>query len=899
MHAALNFWAKLGRNSWPDGHHPLLCHLIDVGLVASEIWRHVLGLPLARSLAAALGIGDLDACGRWVSFLVGAHDIGKAAPGFQLRENFPDQMAALRQRLGPSFPHALGKASHHAAMTVPILTRWLVRRGLSKKLALRLAYCVAGHHGKFPQPTEGTASVVGSAAWQQCQDYLLDVLAQLLGLPTEPPGGGLGEDQSYLMLLAGLTSAADWIGSNPDSFPPAGFQVQGGSSPGEYFSQARKHARESLQMLGWRENSVSLPLPAFSEHFAYRLKGRPARPLQVTAARAAQALTGPALTLIEAPMGEGKTEAALYLADAWERQGGRGDYVALPTMATSNGMFRRMAEYLEATRSGRVNLHLSHGQALLSDLYAQLRAAAQTVFDEDDAPGSVVADDWFAANKKQTLLAHHGVGTIDQTLLAVLQTKHFFVRLFGLAGKTIIFDEVHAYDTYMSTLLDLLLEWLAALGCNVVLLSATLPRKRRLALLQGYSGLELTGACDVTYPRLTIAHAGSPHIEETTFATATNNQRTLRLERIQASALRATLANLIGDGGCACVLRNTVDQAQRTFQELRAALPPDVEVLLFHARFPFGRRLEIEECVLEKFGPDGKRPAKAVLVATQVVEQSLDLDFDWMASDIAPVDLLLQRSGRIHRHSRGSRPNLFAQPTLALIESDCGNSEIPSFDDYRMIYERHVLLRTHLALLPRVSVGIPDDIESLIEEVYAAPDPQGLSDPWPAELAAARKSMEDEKIRLSSSASGIAIHAPRMKAEFHRAWQMDLTEEDDPRNNKQRRASTRDIRPSVSLVVVFDLTSGNYLDSDGTRPFVLSASPSLDEIKGLLANSVTLSNLRCFRFFAQQEPPSEWRKVGPLRFHRMLKVNEFGTFLGSTFSLELSRDLGINIVVGT
>ncbi|NOX53379.1 MAG: CRISPR-associated helicase/endonuclease Cas3, partial [Planctomycetes bacterium] len=170
-------------------------------------------------------------------------------------------------------------------------------------------------------------------------------------------------------------------------------------------------------------------------------------------------------------------------------------------------MFDRVRDFLARRYpQDKVNLHLLHGQAFLSDAYIEMQRLSRKLIqdqqdaelsrqsfeagqicdenDSDDDPHGhgVVAESWFAQNKKQGLLAPFAVGTVDQALLAVLQTKHMFVRLFGLTGKTVILDEVHAYDTYMSTILERLLEWLHALGCSVVMLSATLPKARRHAL---------------------------------------------------------------------------------------------------------------------------------------------------------------------------------------------------------------------------------------------------------------------------------------------------------------------------------------------------------------------------------------------------------------------------------
>src|SRR5205807_5492861 len=178
-----------------------------------------------------------------------------------------------------------------------------------------------------------------------------------------------------------------------------------------------------------------------------------------------------------------------------------------PTMATSNQMFDRVGNFL-GIDAGKKNLMLQHGKAAMNEQFEQLKYAAR-VYDDEKRPSAVVAEGWFAANKKYGLLAPYGVGTIDQALLAVLQTKHVFVRLFGLAGKCVILDEVHAYDAYMTTLMERLLRWLAALGCPVVLLSATLPRDKRLKLLRAYAGDDLPEPEHEPYPRITTVTVGS------------------------------------------------------------------------------------------------------------------------------------------------------------------------------------------------------------------------------------------------------------------------------------------------------------------------------------------------------------------------------------------------------
>lgn len=244
-------------------------------------------------------------------------------------------------------------------------------------------------------------------------------------------------------------------------------------------------------------------------------------------------------------MGEGKTEAAMYLADYWSGNlGQQGHYFALPTQATSDQMFARVRQFLTRRYgSGLVNLQLLHGHASLSAEFEALRQRGDQVLlpcigvTEEAKREGVIAAEWFT-HRKRGLLAPFGVGTIDQALLAVLQTRHVFVRLFGLSHKTVILDEVHAYDAYMTTLLERLLEWLASLGTSVVLLSATLPRKRRHALLDAYSkGLEgnIEGlSSDGPYPRITWLSHRQVKVEQ--LQASKRSRKSIRLQWVNHSA---------------------------------------------------------------------------------------------------------------------------------------------------------------------------------------------------------------------------------------------------------------------------------------------------------------------------------------------------------------------------
>jgi CRISPR-associated endonuclease/helicase Cas3 len=800
----LLLWAKLGQDDYKF-RHPLVCHLIDVAAVAQQLWNLVQRDAQRRRLASQLGLSP-DEAGRWLAFWVGAHDIGKAAPCFQDKDRSGAARLALTAK-GFNFPP--GSDVPHGVIGARSLAELLAEQNLwpaiPVPLSRRIAVAVGGHHGLFPSPAEWFdlgETVLGNERWSEARKVILAILADETGVsglrpPTAPPD----DQQAFFMFLAGLTSVADWIGSNKEFFPSATESVDLSA----YRPDARTRACIALDKLGWTGQVWQDHSPrTFSSLFP---KIEIPRPLQQYVQALAARLTAPALVLIEAPMGEGKTEAALFLANHWiETMGRQGLYVALPTMATSNQMFDRVGAFLEVL-SGKKNLMLQHGKAALNDYFEHLKYAAR-LYDDEKQPSAVVAEQWFAENKKHGLLAPYGVGTIDQALLAVLQTRHVFVRLFGLAGKCVILDEVHAYDAYMTTLMERLLRWLAALGCPVVLLSATLPRDKRLKLLRAYAGDALPEPDDAPYPRVTSTAVGNL-IEVSHVDADRARDRTVLLGWAGESELAERLRLSLVGGGCAAVIRNTVGLAQETYKRLRDALKEHgIEVELFHARFPFGRRREIETAVLKRFGKDGG-PAqrdKRVLVATQVVEQSLDLDFDIMVSDVAPVDLVLQRAGRLQRHERGPRPTGVAQPRLWLMEP--GEKDgLPDFGPSEFVYARYVLLRSYIALKAVEAIRLPDDLEHFVEQVYGTdglPVPPG----WQAALDQAKRELDEEQRSQRKKAKGVMIHRPDDE-DLLRQQNAQL-DEDNPEAANKIRAATRDTDPTVQVVLVYHLDGCDY-----------------------------------------------------------------------------------------
>ncbi|MDR1921712.1 MAG: CRISPR-associated helicase Cas3' [Candidatus Adiutrix sp.] len=488
-------------------------------------------------------------------------------------------------------------------------------------------------------------------------------------------------------------------------------------------------AEGALDALGWRARKPLLPgRPSFADLFA----GKAPRPLQQALAEEVEKLDQPAVILVEAPMGEGKTEAAWQahmLARA--KFGHRGLYVALPSQATGNAMFTRVKEFLQAPGlergKARIDLQLLHAQAFLNREFQSLRPPPPGA-DDDSGSGPVVAAAWFS-QRKRALLSEYGVGTVDQALLAILPAKHHFVRLWGLANRVVALDEVHAYDAYTSQLLLHLVHWLYSLGSTVLLLSATMHPAFRRDLAKRLDA-PWPEAGEAAYPRLTIFQPGRP-LRQRNFAANPDLRRVIRLERVEADLGRVYEKFAASSTeGAALALVNTVDRAQALYnlfppgellrlrnQVVGKRLADGTRVYLFHARFPADQRQAREERLLEEFGKKAENSSRRILIATQAAEQSLDLDFDVMFSDLAPIDLLLQRAGRLWRFQRAGRP----YPAPALWTSGLAEAEPPDFGGplwWRAVYYESLLLSTWRLLRQRSEIVLPDDIDRLVAEVY-------------------------------------------------------------------------------------------------------------------------------------------------------------------------------------
>ena len=733
------FWGKspTGGEGDLETYHLLVYHCLDVAAVGWTLLNE--DSQLRERFTSLLPIPQ-DRLIRIVSLLLAVHDLGKCSIRFQ--NLAPDLLFHLQGRESTK-PYTV----RHDRMGTALLERkiwplawsenWFgldTNPNVADKLDWRDVWgpcfrAIGGHHGS-PQPSVDEfdacfdrTDLAGAESMARAFAILFDLPAEVAPLPYDP---GLEEmTQRVSWLLAGFAVFCDWVGSDSTAFPFCSKVIP----LDEYWERACTSARSALERFGLLPSEVRNGV-----NLDGLLRGRTPRPLQ-QAAGSVPLTPEPHLVVIEDVTGSGKTEAALILAYRLMVLGcADGFFFGLPTMATANAMFRRVdglyPDLFDPERPPYASL--AHSRGTLSREYGDRLGSSGNSSEEyshDEGTASADCRAWLSDNRKKCLLAQVGIGTIDQALMAVLGFRHQSLRLLGLSRHVLIVDEVHAYDPYMRTILNVLLRFQGALGGSAVLLSATIPLQYRQEMIDSFlSGLGSLAVESIgeraAYPLLTICsqRGGVRYLSPVSESGTPGTQRRVEVELISSEeTVIERLRETITSGRCACSIRNTVQDAQEAFDRIRTAIP-EANVTLFHARFALGDRLDLEAEVLDAFGPDSTVETRKgrILVATQVVEQSLDLDFDLMVTDLAPMDLVIQRAGRLHRHDRGERG-----PARLVVLSPPLDSE-PDAGWYASLFPRAAyvypfrsdLWLTASMLTERQAIVVPDDARNLIEAVY-------------------------------------------------------------------------------------------------------------------------------------------------------------------------------------
>jgi len=746
-----NYWGKAAPNYTGEPKwHPLVYHCLDVAAVAAAWWDRS---PVIRRIfvsAFALPVSAPNQLRAWALLFVALHDLGKIDVRFQLKAENAVRQAWPELAFDDTDP-SLARGFDHGrwgyAWAVHECMEW-IDAGNADEVRDRwrpLLAAVTGHHGDLPQGSDIEGEYAEEhvmAHDRRSRRMFVDELAALflapegLSLSVVPPSCKTASQS----LLAGFCAVCDWIGSNVELFPYRE-------------SHANVHLHDYF-MARVQDVQVEKALSRFgltADVGIYaglgRLLGEGESPRGVQVLIDDLSLV-PGLTLVEAPTGSGKTEAAL--AYAWRLlHAGVADSIvfALPTQATANSMLVR-AETFAGKVFGDANVVLAHGKSWLNPQFDRLVAAGRRQSAQGKEEAGLQCAAWIASSRKRVFLGQVGVCTVDQMLLSVLPVRHKFVRGFGLNKSVLIVDEVHAYDAYMHGLLGEVLRRQKVVGGSAILLSATLPAGVRSKLFEAW---ESKGVEHAPYPALW--HAISGEAERTTVPESQRpTHREVEVECLkfpgafpEDAVIDRILAAAEAEARVAVIL-NLVDDAQCLARKLRDKTRMPVDV--FHARYRFIDRQEKEQTAIRLYGRKSVRKGGRILVATQVVEQSLDLDFDWMVTQICPVDLLFQRLGRLHRHER-PRPAGFESPRCTVLSVDGKDYGL-----HKLIYgNTRVLWRTECLLASSSRIAFPKAYREWIEQVYQRDD-------WPDEpepialgfdaFSAIQRSRQAEAIRLTS-----------------------------------------------------------------------------------------------------------------------------------------------------
>jgi len=804
----MNFWAKTFKDNSPG--ISVFEHMVNVGCVARCMSEAAPEL-LTRFQIDAATSGSLAAL----------HDLGKISPGFQRK------CAAWLEDNGLSIIARNGvwdaaMESDHGKITHAAVQKYLNDNGVARTAGKYISAVLGGHHGRLSPPNDrgfkprGQITEGGSGIdWEKERNDAAEAVRAVFG----PDLAGLTLDDMTpaLWWLAGLSTVADWIGSDERYFPVAG---------GMDLPHVIEVAESCLAEIGYDRPQIVPGLSFYDLFHDTRKPDVQFKPNQMQSA-AISTIMEPGVYVIEAPMGMGKTEAALGAAYHLLADGkAHGIYFALPTQATSNRMHLRMGAFVKRIASEAVGSRIIHGNSWLMD---KAPTISPSVTSQESLEDVRTGRDWFSSAKR-ALLAPFGVGTVDQALLGVVAAKHFFVRHFALAGKVVIIDEVHSYDLYTGTLIDRLIATLEGLGCTVIVLSATLSGKRRgqiVAIPKDNYG----DAAKQPYPLITGRREGT--VIEPVAATPPES-RDIEVAFSSEGDVISEAIETAQMGGCVLWICNTVASAQRQYRHFRKQAEGRFTIGLLHSRFPFWRREQLENEWMARLGKDSTTRCGSILVSTQIVEQSVDLDADLLITELAPTDMLLQRMGRLWRHKRENRP--VSKPRMCIIEEE------KTLDEFRLmepkaiiealggkahVYNPYVLLRSLVVWqgLELAAVSIPGQIRRLIEATYATLDDEPSA--W--------QTLFDERFATDSNERFLA-------ARNSSYWQPELWDEE----GVQTRLNDL---PTLSLILCrsFSRTKAEFID--GSSAVLGSEAFLLDTAQGIHRNLVKIPSYH----FAQIE----------------------------------------------
>ncbi len=704
------FWAKTTQDN--NLGISVENHMQIVGSIATEIAK------LYPSILEKYSIKSEQ-----IGFIASLHDIGKISPGFQRKSQKWLEIHNL-VKSDQNYDWKATTEPNHSKVTQDVLSQLLFSDTHEKETSSFISMLLGAHHGRItetPNICERDnlhSESISGIDWEAERIKVYHSLVKRFN--TTLSRLNINDDSPLLWWIAGIVTISDWIGSDENYFQ---------NTMDDCYDKNINSVQKVVDHIGFKTPEIKKDL-SFTDIFPFS-----PNELQI---KAEQIIQAPGIYVIEAPMGIGKTEAAFWASYKLLEKGlVNGIYFALPTQITSNRIHHRMDSFLEKILFHKNRTMLIHSNSWLLNLETEFNPSKTIPEDyQSSSLHGFGADarsgyDWFVSSKR-SLIAPFGVGTVDQSLMGVIGVKHFFVRRFALAQKVVIIDEVHSYDIYTGSLIDELAQVLVSLQCVVIILSATLSGRRRNTILKMESeDLPLKEQIELPYPMITQKNISGITSATPVDTTTSKNVSVCFMDDRSAQSLSIDLAE--NRKGLVLWIADTVKSAQKTYKKLRDAKNQNpnlaFDIGLLHSRFPFWKREELENIWMGKFGKDRKIKNGAILVSTQIVEQSVDLDADLIISELAPTDMLLQRMGRMWRHTRINRP--IPKPEFIILKEkhsidqylSMSSMDIKkSIGDKGYVYKPFVLLRTLSLWRDIHSINLPKDIRYLIEHTYSELD---------------------------------------------------------------------------------------------------------------------------------------------------------------------------------
>ena len=689
---AEKLWAKLNPKK------SLIDHMLETGIVAGCLMNGIFK-PLISRLVELTGI-DETVLKQQIVFICAMHDIGKAHPVFQGRDNETNEM--LRgYELNQETASTVFRHEEYADEMIKKTDLFILDADVRSKMMIRQIISLHHQKEKERKKEKDFVEIKSRTAerWGNIQKYIYNYIKEIFPCEKiEFPDAVFKNPKTEFVVkngILGILITSDWIASNNKGMNNK--TIRDFSDINEYL----KEKEEIVKLFLFSQDLTRSSFPnihSFDSIFHFG----DGRPVQRDVVNIVQK-NNIKLMLIESGCGSGKTEAALYAASVLgNKKGLSGIYMGLPTGTSAEAIQDRVDDFLNELHMGKTKLYTSKSMLLRENNTEPL---------------------WTDVSR-QRLLTPSAVGTVDQVMTAARLVRFESVRMAGLSSKVLIIDEIHAYDAYMITVIERLLQICNVLEIPVILLSATLPistKKKLFSTIVDESDIDVHSG----YPLISYVTTDNEFYE--CQSESHEPDKNIECELLPILNDYESIAELavknVEHGGCECVIMNTVADAINVYDSIKKIADNDCNIILYHARMPEKTKDEKIKNILKWCGKNRcERPERAIIVGTQVLEQSIDIDVDYMITAICPVDLLLQRIGRYHRHGDAGtiREYMDVKNVVQILIPDANKDAEYGGTGY--VYKPCYLDATRQVIVERPVLQIPSCTPEIINRVYESAD---------------------------------------------------------------------------------------------------------------------------------------------------------------------------------